>query len=141
MILQITEKTSVATFDVKYGYPPQPLRLEQYEKSQPLSQLGVKLDGEQLIISSKDGPVKQTSQPASSATANKGEKVAKAPVQNSGFSFTDVPGFEQPESKQKRPIGLQRAKTMEGDVPELPLPERGATLGEFPGSIHYMKFY
>jgi len=133
LLTLITEKTSVAKFEIKYGYPPQPLLLEQYEKSQALSQLGVKLDGEQLIISPKDDPsTKQASQPVTGETANKGqEKSSKLPAESSSFSFTNVPGFEQPkESKQERPVALQRARTMEGDVPELPLPERGATLGE-----------
>jgi len=122
LLTLITGKTSVAKFDIKYGYPPQPLLLEQYEKSQALSQLGVKLDGEQLIISPKDDlSTKQASQPVAGETANKGQE-------KSGFSFTDVPGFEQASKKQKRPVALQRARTMEGDVPELPLPERGATL-------------
>jgi ubiquitin thioesterase OTU1 len=132
LITQIAEKTSVASFDIKYGYPPQPLLLELYEKSQALSKLAVKLDGEQLIISPKDdSSQKQTRQPVTE-TANKGqEKGTKLPVESSSFSFTDVPGFEQSESKQKRPVALQRARTMEGDVPELPLPKRGATLGGF----------
>ncbi|TVY58724.1 putative ubiquitin thioesterase otu1 [Lachnellula cervina] len=130
LLTLITEKTSVAKFDIKYGYPPQPLLLEQYENSQALSQLGVKLDGEQLIISPKDDPSsKPVSQPVAAETANKEqEKSRKLPVESSNFSFTNVPGFEQPEKKQKKPVALQRAKTMEGDVPELPLPERGATL-------------
>ncbi|TVY81944.1 putative ubiquitin thioesterase otu1 [Lachnellula suecica] len=123
LLLAITEKTSVAKFDVKYGYPPQPLLLEQYEKSQALSKLDVKLDGESLTISPKE-------EPAASEATNKGtEKSTKPPGDGSSFSFTNVPGFEQPQQaeKQKRPVALSR-KTMEGDAPELPLPERGATL-------------
>lgn len=49
------------------------------------------------------------------------------------FSFTDVPGLELTETKTPSgPVSLQR-KVMEGDVPELPLPERGATLGKMKG--------
>lgn len=132
LILQITEKTSVANFDVKYGYPPKPLLLEQYDRSQALSKLDVKLDGEQLTISPKDDPsAKSTSLSRATETANKTEQ--KTANQGSSFSFTNVPGFEQSQSEKApaRPIPLQR-KTMEGDVPELPLPERGATLGESP---------
>lgn len=143
LLTLITEKTSVAKFDIKYGYPPQPLLLEQYENSQAISQLGVKLDGEQLIISPKDDPSsKPVSQPVAAETANKEqEKSRKLPVESSNFSFTNVPGFEQPEKKQKKPVALQRAKTMEGDVPELPLPERGATLGALLRASGFMNLY
>jgi len=130
LIQQITEKTSVTNFDVKYGYPPKPLLLDQYVKSQALNKLDVKLDGEQLTISPKDDPsAKPASLPRIAETVTKAEE--KSTNQGSNFSFADVPGFEQsqPEKAPTRPVALQR-KTMEGDVPELPLPERGATLGK-----------
>jgi ubiquitin thioesterase OTU1 len=136
-MLQITEKTSVANFDVKYGYPPKPLLLEQFNKTQALNKLDVKLDGEQLTISPKDDPsAKPASLPLTSETASKAEQ--KSANQGSNFSFTDVPGFEhlQSEKAPARPVALQR-KTMEGDVPELPLPGRGATLGESIQTIYF----
>lgn len=139
LISQITEKTSVTNFDVKYGYPPKPLLLEQYQKSQALSKLDVKLDGEQLIISPKDdSSAKPASLPRTTETAKKLEQ--KSANQGSNFSFTDVPGFEdlQSEKAPARPVALQRM-TMDGDVPELPLPERGATLGELIQPIYIQK--
>jgi ubiquitin thioesterase OTU1 len=124
LIAQIIEKTSISSFDVKYGYPPKPLFLKQSEKSRPLKELDVKLDGEQITISPTEQPVVQQS--------SQGDSKEKATLksQNEGLSPVPVP----PEGgKQKRPAGpvsLQR-KGMAGDVPELPLPERGATLGKF----------
>ncbi|KAL4945334.1 hypothetical protein BDV06DRAFT_185030 [Aspergillus oleicola] len=54
---EIIEKTGLPAYDVKYGYPPQPLLLDAPEAYQKLAELGVHLDREQLIIAPKDGPV------------------------------------------------------------------------------------
>ena len=48
---KITEKTSFSKFDLKYGYPPKPLLLSDYADTAKLSNLAIKLDGEQLIVS------------------------------------------------------------------------------------------
>ncbi|KAH8688872.1 OTU-like cysteine protease [Talaromyces proteolyticus] len=48
----IKEQTGLASFDLKYGYPqPQPLDLS--DPTQKLAELGVDLNGEQLIVNSK----------------------------------------------------------------------------------------
>jgi ubiquitin thioesterase OTU1 len=112
LIAQIIEKTAISSFDIKYGYPPRPLDLNQNETARPLKELDVKLDGEQLIVSPKETPaVQQPSQETSTRENN-----ASA---SSG----------QTQKKGDGPIALQK-KAMEGDVPEVPMPERGATLGK-----------
>lgn len=50
----ITEKTSLTQFEIKYSYPPKPLVLPG--DSSLLSELDVKLDGEQLTISDNSPP-------------------------------------------------------------------------------------
>lgn len=102
LISAITENTGVTKFDVRYGYPPKPLVLDQEDRL--LSDLDIKLDGEQLTIASKDEPV-----------ADAGRKQ----VSSSSAAREESP----------RQIALQK-KAMEGDVPEIPMPERGATLGK-----------
>ncbi|KAH8661426.1 zinc finger protein [Tricladium varicosporioides] len=119
LIAQITEKTSIPSFDAKYGYPPRPLLLEQYEKLQPLSQLDVKLDGEQLTISVKEEPIHQTRAPATQK-----DTIANEEIQRGGQNASQISA----NSKENKPIALTTKKMMEGDVPELPLPDRGATL-------------
>jgi ubiquitin thioesterase OTU1 len=118
LVEQIASKTSVSRFEVKYSYPPKALRLEEFDKSLPLSKLGIKLDNETLIISPKDSP--------------SADKVGvKPPIsqQSSGnFSFAGIPEASKSE-KPSGPISLKK-KPMEGDnVPEIPLLDRGATLG------------
>ncbi|KAJ6009744.1 hypothetical protein N7499_004856 [Penicillium canescens] len=60
---QIAEKTGLTAFDVKYGYPLQPLELGSFQPGQPISETGVKLNGESLIVAPKEG-----SKPPSEAT-------------------------------------------------------------------------
>ncbi len=114
---QITEKTSIKSFDIKYGYPPKPLQLA--DTSSPLSKLDVKLDGEQLTISPREEDSTATQDASSVAT----EKVISGSPPFAGMTG----------KKAKEQISLQR-KVME-DVPELPLPGRGATLGSFSLSV------
>jgi ubiquitin thioesterase OTU1 len=126
LISQITEKTSLSSFDVKYGYPPKPLLLEENESSLPLSKLEVKLDGEQLTISARADDTPPTPEPTKQSPKKASNNEAPTP---DSFSFTDVPG---PEAKKlpTGPVSLQR-KTMDGDVPTEPFLERNATVGVY----------
>ncbi|EMD00273.1 hypothetical protein BAUCODRAFT_84046 [Baudoinia panamericana UAMH 10762] len=47
---EISEKTGVPDFDLKYGYPPQPFNTESIDGAMKLADLPVKLEGEQLIV-------------------------------------------------------------------------------------------
>jgi ubiquitin thioesterase OTU1 len=119
LITQITEKTSLSSFDVKYGYPPQPLLLEQYESSQALNKLGIKLEGEQLTISARDPP----------------QEPIPAPAQK---DVQDPAGLAS--LKAHKPISLKKKKNMEEEVPELPMPSRGATLGMSPNGLAWSQY-
>jgi ubiquitin thioesterase OTU1 len=123
---QITEKTSISSFDIKYGYPPKPLLLEESDSSMPLSKLDVKLDGEQLTIS-----VREVAEPAN--------RQIEAAAQNStlpssSFSFADG-AVESSPKKQSKPIALKK-KDMVDEVPEIPMAERGATLGKTQNTLY-----
>ncbi|KAL4805258.1 hypothetical protein BDV18DRAFT_140530 [Aspergillus unguis] len=52
---EIVEKTGLTAYDVKYGYPPQPLPLNNVESHQKLTELGIQLDRGQLIITPQEG--------------------------------------------------------------------------------------
>lgn len=106
LIAHITEKTSLSSFDIKYGYPPKPLLLSQHPNATPLNELDTKLNGEQLTISAReDEPLRKQAD------------VAQKPIQAASSP-----------SKQTKPITLQK-KEMARDTPEIPMPERHATLG------------
>ncbi|KAI9830259.1 MAG: hypothetical protein M1819_005786 [Sarea resinae] len=125
---QITSKTSIPSFDLKYGYPPKPLLLEDYGPATRLSDLQVKLDGEQLIVSARGDaatprPSQAQQQPAKSSST-------------SSFSFAGAPAGESiapsssSSSSATRPLSLSRKQTpsLESDPPELPVPTHGGTL-------------
>ncbi|EEA19738.1 ubiquitin-specific protease otu1 [Talaromyces marneffei ATCC 18224] len=66
----LKDNTGLTAFEIKYGYPNlQPLRLEDYDPAQKIADIGVNLNGEQLIVSSKqptESTVSQQQQPAPS---------------------------------------------------------------------------
>ncbi|KAL4907615.1 hypothetical protein BDW74DRAFT_147845 [Aspergillus multicolor] len=66
----IAEKTGLTAYDVKYGYPPKPLLLDQTGKHQKLTELAFKLDREQLTISAKDRPWTEPATTEDAASVN-----------------------------------------------------------------------
>ena len=153
--LQISEKTSLPRFDAKYGYPPKPLMLDEHGASMKLSDLGIKLDGEQLIISQKNTETNRRGSnnlPKKEENSN-GPRVAPATDvappdarshprysnPSSGFSFAGVgtappsrsPVAPQtPDPQAPAPLSLTRKQnpSIETDPPELPLPSHNGTL-------------
>lgn len=140
LLSEITSKTSLTNFDIKYGYPPKPLLLSQNDPSLPLSKLDVKLNGEQLTISSRE---ERKSVPPKSAVNSSFSKPSstvpqvkdRQTIEEKSFSFSGMHGTAKTESnsvKSAPPVSLSRKKGIDGDVPEVPIPELGATLGNLP---------
>ena len=136
---QITEKTSISSYDLKYGYPPRPFSLNDYAQTAKLSDIEPKLDGEQLIVSETISlPSKQIRSPnwpltpldpSRSQSAANGAGDPSTTAIPSSFSFADV-GTAPPSSSQKtnKPLSLSRKPTASFDAPELPLPSHASTL-------------
>ena len=137
---QIITKTSISNFDLKYGYPPKPLSLSDYAETAKVSDIGIKLDGEQLIVSettvsaskqvpSPNRPPKPLDTSSYQKPANGTETTASAAIPSS-LSLADV-GTAPPPSSQKtnKPLSLSRKPTSASfDAPELPLPSHASTL-------------
>lgn len=108
---QIAEKTGLTTYDIKYGYPDlKPLPLDQFEPTQKIADVGVDLNGEQLIVTRKEGaPEIPGSEPAPSAAGS----------------------IAQRENPQQPPghLSLDRKQhgNVENDPPEVPSPEHSGT--------------
>ena len=148
----ISEQTYVESPDIKIGYPPQPLRLDSYDKSKPLARLGTKLDGEQLIVSAKEnggargGRAQSVSETNKATTERSDVPPTTAPSTNesisksqagASFSFASVPGAtaHYPTSSSKNassapPLALSRKgnKDVESDPPEMAMPSHSATM-------------
>lgn len=117
---QVIEITSIPAFDLKYGYPPKPLPLKDYGSAARLSEIDIKLDGEQLIVSASTiGPNKH---PPS-------VEVSRNPPDPS-FSFAGVgTAPSTPATKSSKPLSLSRKPTSQDmDAPELPLVTHSSTL-------------
>ncbi len=132
---QVTEKTSIPAFDLKYGYPPKPLPIKDYDAATPLSEIGIKLDGEQIIVSATTiGPNKhipsvevgrKPPDPGSNASLANGTSTT-----TSAFSFAGVgTAPSTPAPKPSKPLSLSRKPTSQNmDAPELPLLTHSSTL-------------
>ncbi len=116
-------ETGLSSFDIKYGYPPKPLTLEQYSGAALLRDLDMKLSGEQLIVSRRDAgsdrgmtrlppqAKPEAGNKASSSAAQtkrtSTESVTKtdkftAPTGDTGFSFGDL-GARPPQKPASAP--------------------------------------
>ncbi|KAF9887130.1 ubiquitin-specific protease otu1 [Aspergillus nanangensis] len=103
---QIVDNTGLTSYDVKYGYPElTPFALGDLPSDQKLSDLGINLNGEQLLITSKEGSTKNIT----SGDTNKGPVVAQ----------------QQPQ----QPLSLSRKSIPEisDDPPEVASPDHAGT--------------
>jgi ubiquitin thioesterase OTU1 len=154
----ITKETSLPSFDIKIGYPPKSLSLDQVKTTKKLLDLGVKLNGEQLLVAStetvsqkqvnsgsqKESPARASqrkSQPQAESSKQGALRSRAAASSSPTFSFGDL-GAASPAASDKdsssgganksqaADLSLSR-KTNDvvlNDPPEIVLPEHGGTL-------------
>lgn len=97
---EIVDKTGLVAYDVKYGYPPKPLSLDRTETYQKLTELGVQLDREQLIIAAKDSF--ETEPPA--------EKQDASTTTTSSTSTVRPPSPKSSLSRKQNPVAKDTPK-------------------------------
>ena len=125
LLRQITEKTGLSAFDLKFGYPPRQLLLEGFEENTTLSKIDIKLDGEQLIVSQKF-PFTSHELAGAQQTEMKTPFPSSTPVPPDG---TPAAPPSSSSRKSDKSLSLSRkAKRMDQDAPEIPLPLLNATL-------------
>lgn len=127
---QIRELTSLSTFDVKYGYPPKPLQLDHLADDVLLTELDIKLNGEQLLVTRAEGsqttqsttstsPVKQSVTTSQADVSKPAKPQQDARARSSKTSLTETPA----------PLSLARKSRKEmSDPPEVFVPDLGGTL-------------
>jgi ubiquitin thioesterase OTU1 len=117
LLSSITEATTLPEFDLKWGYPPQPLDPSLYGLSTLLKETDLKLNGEQLIVLARElegSPQALASNPSSYATSS---------------TPPSIPTQSKPNKKLTEPLSLKRKKNAAlEDPPEIPLPSQGATV-------------
>jgi ubiquitin thioesterase OTU1 len=121
-------ETSLTSFEVKYGYPPKPLILEQYPASKLLSELDIKLDGEQLIVVN-------TGTSTSATTSAKPGTTSGHTKEESGRTEVSLSTSQSPSSKPRAegpsaaPLSLSRKKNPAmDDPPEVFIPDLGGSI-------------
>ncbi|KAL8986505.1 MAG: hypothetical protein Q9205_000020 [Flavoplaca limonia] len=148
LLVSITEKTSISEFDVKYGYPPKPLHLDELKPTANLSEIPVNLDGEQIIVTAKASRATispTTNLQATHSTPKSSHTSSPATIEdvhdqksNGSFSFSGVgkaPGPHSLDSQSAQtkhpgqPLSLQRKPTLMGSDPlEIVLPSHASKL-------------
>jgi ubiquitin thioesterase OTU1 len=129
LISEVAKATSIkGKLDIKYGYPPKPLPLEDLDSSTLLSDTGHKIDGEQLIVSEAYNESSNiTSQAREDASRGPSERgTAGVPVSLTP-SVHDSVGAGAQLSSMERPLSLSR-KTQNLEPPELALPSHASTV-------------
>lgn len=140
LLSQLSKVTSIERLEIKYGYPPQPLPLDEFEASVKLSDAGIHIDGEQLIVSEASDDVNQLASQASVLPPDSSRQdreplstqATDAPTsepRTSSFSFAGlgVPPPQNPVPNPPAPLSLSR-KAPSTDPPELALPSHAASL-------------
>ena len=129
----VETETSLSSFEIKYGYPPRSLSLDELPSSKLLSELDVKLNGEQLIVNEVKSST-QTSdiEPTPSDAARNALRTA-GPSKDHGDAAMHVPGSSQKPSKTQKPsaapLSLSRKQNPEmADPPEIWCPDLQGTM-------------
>jgi ubiquitin thioesterase OTU1 len=100
LLHEISEKSGVSDFDLKYGYPPKPLDTESISPDMKLSDLPQKLNGEQLIVMPR--AIQETLAYPLSGSSKPSKTIERTPDQ---------------------PLNLTRKKqNLDSDPPEVPIP-------------------
>ena len=144
----IVEKTSLPNYDLKYGYPPRPFHLGDYDSGDKLVHIGIKLDGEQLIVSRSQNGSSETTNgkaqtPALAATTstnsqlstNIGKSAQDPPPTEFSFSGVGIPPpapsrsiTPNPSSGQPLSLSRKESKMSSEDAPEVLMPAYGSTM-------------
>ena len=135
LISQVAKATSIAgELEVKYGYPPKPLPLGELDPSTLLSDTGLELDGEQLIVSESYNASSRAKPGASEGSSDRPEHVTADPpshltssTSNNAAHATSGAGATAQSSNVERPLSLSR-KSQNLEPPELALRSHASTV-------------
>jgi ubiquitin thioesterase OTU1 len=101
LLSSVSDVTTLRLFELKWGFPPQPLDPSLYGMSTLLRDTDLKLNGSQLIVLDKE----------------------------TGDTSVQPPTVESGQESPSAPLSLQRKQNMElKDTPEVSVPARGGTM-------------
>jgi ubiquitin thioesterase OTU1 len=96
----ITKETSLSRFDIKIGFPPKTLDLDHLDTTKTLSDLDLRLNGEQLLVAAKDpAPREQSSddyQRSNLVAAGRSKSQLQAGSSKSSAGGNNIAGSSSP---------------------------------------------
>lgn len=142
LLSQLSKLTPNDRPDIKIGYPPKPLRLDRFELSTKLSETGLQIDGEQLIVSREyydkletvSAPPPPPSNSSSKRSTNDLASYNYHPVGSDSKSSSFATGMATAPSStrtEEKPINKQLSlsrKKPSTDAPELGFPSQASTM-------------
>jgi len=122
----ITAETNLTSFEIKYGFPPKTLDINQYPSTSLVSEIDVKLNGEQLIVNNAaPTPSQQKSEPNRQPQPSKESQGSSKPSSTVPQPKSDP----KPQQPAAAPLSLSRKQNPAmDDPPEVFMPEVGGTL-------------
>lgn len=132
LLFQLSKQTPNDRLEIKSGYPPKPLPLDKFEPSTNLSDTGLQIDGEQLIVSRRHyDKIETASEPNNSSPKSSTYDLASYPLSSDSKSFTFAGMGTAPSSRTgkqtNKPLSLSR-KSPSTDPPELAFPSQASTM-------------
>lgn len=126
---QIAEITKLVAFELKWGYPPKPLDLSQFDAAVLLSDTGLKLNGEQLIVQESNVQEKLSNPLKGTAPATAPTLPGQSSSQSDSQSRTSSQSQSQSQRSADQLLSLQRApRDVESDPPEIPIESHEGTM-------------
>lgn len=120
LISLVAQATSIeGKLEIKYGYPPKPLPLEELDPSTLVSDAGLNIDGEQFIVSEAYDPSRTTEPTAAVAPST-------TPL-SSDYTGNTASGAGAQSRSIEKPLSLSR-KNQELEPPELALRSHSCTV-------------
>lgn len=131
---EIALKSNVDSFDLKVGYPPQPLDLDGLDPSSSLSQTSLKLNGQQLIVSPKP-----TANPSADAPKQAAAPLSAAAPASSSIAPSQPNADDPPELPVPNHNGVLLMRVMPDDNSCLFRAISAAVLGPEIDSMHELR--
>lgn len=123
---RIEEVTALSSYDIKYGYPPKSFDIKQYEPDRRLTDLDIKLNGEQLLVTRPNDAASVT-EPSNGPSTSSDLKTKSLPQKT--LSTSQPSSDKRSEYSPRAPLSLTRKSKKEmSDPPEVFIPDVGGTL-------------
>jgi ubiquitin thioesterase OTU1 len=124
---EIAQKSGVPDFDLKYGYPPKPLNTEAIDGAVKLSDLEVKLDGEQVTVVPHNIQADLSNPLAHSSAPPPPDIVKSLPSQQNSAPTTQRAGDFLDQQLSLNP-SKQKVGVIDSNPPEIPVPNLGGVM-------------